>query len=29
MALNNALQLHEDRGGVERARRAFARVLSP
>ena len=29
MALNNALQLHEDRAGVERARRAFARVLSP
>ena len=28
MALNNALQLHEDRAGVERARRAFARVLS-
>ncbi len=29
MALNNALQLHDDRAGVERARRAFGRVLAP
>jgi AcrR family transcriptional regulator len=28
MALNNALQLHEDRAGVARARRAFERALS-
>ena len=29
MALNNALQLHDDRAVVERARRAFGRVLAP
>jgi AcrR family transcriptional regulator len=29
MALNNALQLHDDRAGVERARRACGRVLAP
>jgi AcrR family transcriptional regulator len=28
MALNNALQLHDDRAGVARAHRAFERVLS-
>ena len=29
MALNNALQLHEDPTGVRHARRAFERVLAP
>ena len=29
MALNNALQLHEDPAGVRHARRAFERVLAP